>query len=60
MLSGADWRWINGSKHWKLIVNGRMVGIWPKGLKGRTLGGDKHRLRNAQSQIRNAMRRNVA
>jgi hypothetical protein len=60
MLSGADWHWINGSKHWKLIVNGRMVGIWPKGLKGRTLDGDQRGIRNARSQIRNAMRRNVA
>jgi hypothetical protein len=41
MLSGADWHWINGSKHWKLIVNGRMVGVWPKGAKGRTVGADQ-------------------
>lgn len=58
-LAGADWHWINGSKHWKLIVNGKMVGIWPKGLKAK-MGGDRRAVRNAQSQIRNALRRKVA
>lgn len=59
-LADADWRWINGSKHWKLIVNGRMVIIWPKGLKGRLATGDRRAVRNAQAQIRNALRRKVA
>ena len=59
-LAGTNWHWINGSKHWKLIVNGKMVGIWPKGVKGRTWGGDTRAIRNAQSQIRNAIRKKAA
>ena len=55
-LAGSDWHWINGSKHWKLVVNGKMVVIWPKGLKGRDIGSDKRSVRNAQAHIRNALR----
>lgn len=59
-LAGTDWHWINGSKHWKLIVNGKMVAVWPKGMKGREANVDKRSVRNAQSQIRNAIRRKAS
>ena len=42
-----------GKKHWKLIVNGRMAGIWPK--KG-SRSADQATF-NTRSQIRQALKK---
>jgi hypothetical protein len=30
-LEGSNWTWRSGSKHWHLILEGRMAAIWPHG-----------------------------
>ena len=52
-LDGRQWGWRNGRKHWHLIVDGKMVAIWPKG------GGaekDGFHFLNARAHLRRALR----
>ena len=57
-LANADWHWEPGTKHWKLIVNGEMAGIWPQGQKGRNVT-DRRPIINTRSQIRRILKHNA-
>jgi hypothetical protein len=52
-LTGVDWRWELGGKHWKLMVNGRQVLVWPK---GKISWSHPHDLGNARARIRQSLR----
>jgi hypothetical protein len=53
-----DWTWIKGSKHWKLMVNGHLVAIWPQGSTARQTT-DRRPNSNIRAQIRR-FRRKIA
>ncbi len=52
-LAGTKWRWKRGTKHWHLMVNGRLVTIWPNGHSGTATNGFK--VLNARAHIRRAL-----
>jgi hypothetical protein len=55
--SGLPWRIDNGKRHYKIMVNERLVGILPK---GRNLHRKSHNARprqNTLAQIRRVIRR---
>jgi hypothetical protein len=55
-LADLDWHWEIGAKHWKLFIDNRMVGIWPRGSKQDV---DRRPIQNLVAQIRR-MKRQVA
>lgn len=58
-LAGVDWHWECGTKHWKLMVNGQLAGIWPKGKKGLNTY-DLRPVTNTRAQIRRILQRESA
>jgi len=52
--SGQPWRVDTGSKHFKVIVGGRLAAILPKSLTRHRVKDRSHR--NAVAQIRRAIR----
>jgi len=48
------WRVENGSKHFKLKIDNRLIGIMPK--DGRRDEGSQRTMRNSLAQIRRALR----
>jgi len=52
-LAGVDWRWKLGRKHWHLMVNGRLVTIWPKGKNGALTSG--HQVLNTRAHLRRVL-----
>ena len=51
-LEGTDWHWESGTKHWKLIVNGKMCGIFPRGYRSRV--DESRDMYNTRAQVRRA------
>ena len=58
-LQGMDWHWVMGSKHWKLMIGGHLVGIWPRGAGGRQTT-DRRPNSNIRAQIRRFRREKAA
>jgi hypothetical protein len=54
-----DWNWVMGSKHWKLLISGHLVAIWPRGAGGRQTT-DRRPNSNIRAQIRRFRRKQVA
>jgi hypothetical protein len=52
-LEGREWHWKNGRRHWHLIVEGRMLGVWPKGPVS-DVGG--YQVQNTKARLRRALR----
>ena len=57
-LSGLDWRWEIGAKHWKLMASNQLIAIWPRGSGGRQMTNGRPN-QNMRAQIRR-FRRNAA
>lgn len=58
-LDGLDWKWVIGSKHWKLMVDGQLVAIWPRGSGGKQMSNARPTA-NIRAQIRRFRRTQVA
>jgi hypothetical protein len=58
-LDGLDWHWELGSKHWKLMVDGRLVAILPRGSAAKQTS-DGRPLINVRAQIRRFRRQQAA
>lgn len=53
-LAGTRWHWRSGGKHWHLIVNGKLVSIWPRSTTASK--GPHYQIHNVRAHIRRAKR----
>ena len=58
-LEGTNWQWVIGSKHWKLMVDGHLVAIWPRGSTARQMTDGRPNI-NIRAQIRRFRRKQAA
>ena len=58
-LDGLDWRWEIGTKHWKLVIDGELVAVWPRGTGGKQMSNGRPN-HNIRAQIRRYRRSSAA
>lgn len=58
-LRGLNWRWVIGAKHWKLLVDGHLIAIWPRGAGGKQMTNGRPNA-NIRAQIRRYRRDKAA